>query len=181
MSGKTEDLSPERRCLVIPDHRKSLATGRPQGSPLVRSRARSIQRGASPLQVNLLRPVANRNCVAARRGGEQRKANRVVRSESKLDSAMLTGEPARERRSLYLCEQEAHDAEGLGVKAIMGGSWVVGDGRLWRDGTREARRPARRKKEKGSQGTALRKERYRPTGSRLPRRSQSTHSSDEAG
>jgi hypothetical protein len=156
-------------------------SGRPQGAPLVRSRARSVQGGASPLQVNLLRPVANRNCVAARRGGEQRKANRVVRSESKLDSAMLTGEPARERRSLYLCEQEAHDAEGLGVKAIMGGSWVVGDGRLWRDGTREARRPARRKKEKGFQGTALRKEHSGPTGSRLPCRSQSTHSSDETG
>src|SRR5215831_11799596 len=95
--------------------------GRPQGSPLVRSRARSVQGGASPLQVNLQRPVADRNCVVARRGGEQRKANGVVRSESKLDSAMLTGEPARERRSPDLCEQEAHDAEKVGVKAIMGG------------------------------------------------------------
>src|SRR5215468_1954937 len=74
---------------------------------IVRSRARSVQGGASPLQVNLLRPVANRNCVAVRRGGEQRKANGAVRSESKLDSATLTGEPAIERRSLYLCEQEA--------------------------------------------------------------------------
>ena len=128
--------------------------GRAQGPPLVRSRARSVQGGASPLQVNLLRPVADRNCVAARWGGEQRKANGVVRSESKLDSAMLTGEPARERRSPDLCEQEAHDAEGLGAKAITGGSWVVGDGRLWRDGTREARRPARRKRRKDS--------RYRP-------------------
>jgi hypothetical protein len=107
--------------------------------------------------------------------------NRVVRSGSKLDSATLTGEPAIERRSLYLCKQESHDAEGLGVKAVMGGSGVFGDGRLWRDRTREARRPARPKKEKGFQGTALRKERYRPTGSRLPCRSQSTHSSDEAG
>src|SRR5215470_6452772 len=88
---------------------------------VVRSRARSVQGGASPLQVNLLRPVANRNCVAVRRGGEQRKANGAVRSESKLDSATLTGEPAVERRSLYLCEQEAHDAEGLGAKS--------GDGR----------------------------------------------------
>jgi len=43
------------------------------------------------------------------------------------------------------------------VKAIMGGSWVVGDGRLWRDGTREARRPARRKRRKDT-GTALREE-----------------------
>src|SRR5215470_19813744 len=105
---------------------------------IVRSRARSVQGGASPLQVNLLRPVANRNCVAVRRGGEQRRANGAVHSESKLDSATLTGEPAVERRSLYLCEQEAHDAEGLGAKAVMGGSGVVGDGRLWRDRTREA-------------------------------------------
>ncbi len=81
--------------------------------------------------------------------------NRVVRNESELDSAMLTGEPARERRSLYPCKREIHDAEGLGAKAVMGGSGVVGDGRLWRDRTREARRPARPKKEKGSQ-------RYRP-------------------
>ena len=132
----------------------------------MRSRARSVQGGANPLQVNLLRPVANRNCVAVRRGGEQRKANRVVRSESKLDSATLTGEPAVERRSLYLCEQESHDAEGLGVKAVMGGSGVVGDGRLWRDRTREARRPAWRKEENGHQGTALRKEHSGPTGSR---------------
>ena len=121
---------------------------------IVRSQARSVQGGASPLQVNLLRPVANRNCVAARRGGEQRKANGAVRSESELDSATLTGEPAIERRSLYLRKQESHDAEGLGGKAIMGGSGVVGDGRLWRDRTREARRPAWRKRRKDS--------RYRP-------------------
>jgi hypothetical protein len=125
--------------------------------------------------------VANRNCVAARWGGEQRKANRVVRSESKLDSAKLTGEPAIQRRSLYLRKQESHDAEGIGVKAVMGGSGVVGDGRLWKDRTREARRPARPKKEKGSQGTALRKEHSGPTGLRLPYRSQSIHSSAEAG
>ena len=98
------------------------ADGRPRGSPLVRLRARSVQGGESPLQVNLHRPVADRNCVVARRGGEQWKANGVVRSDSKLDSAMLTGEPARERRSPDLCEQEAHDAEKVGVKAIMGGS-----------------------------------------------------------
>src|SRR5260370_40744611 len=36
----------------------------------------------------------------------------------------------------------------------MGGSGVVGDGRLWRDRTREARRPAWRKRRKDS--------RYRP-------------------
>ena len=121
---------------------------------IVRSQARSVQGGASPLQVNLLRPVANRNCVAARRGGEQRKANGVVRNVSKLDSATLTGEPAMQRRSPDLREREAQDAEGLGAKAIMGGSGVVGDGRLWRDGTREARRPAWRKRRKDS--------RYRP-------------------
>jgi hypothetical protein len=86
----------------------------------VRLQARSVQGGANPLQVSLLRPVANRNCVAARRGGEQRKANRVVRSETKLDSATLTGEPAVEGRSLYPCKRESHDAEGLGVKAIIG-------------------------------------------------------------
>jgi len=48
-----------------------------------------------------------------------------------------------QRRSPDLREREAQDAEGLGAKAIMGGSGVVGDGRLWRDRTREARRPAR--------------------------------------
>jgi hypothetical protein len=35
----------------------------------------SGQRGASPLQACPLRPVADRNCVAARRGGEQREAS----------------------------------------------------------------------------------------------------------
>ena len=59
-----------------------------------------------------------------------------------------------QRRSPDLREREAQDAEGLGAKAIMGGSGVVGDGRLWRDGTREARRPAWRKRRKDS--------RYRP-------------------
>jgi hypothetical protein len=51
-------------------------------------------------------------------------------ASSELDSAVLTGEPAIERRSPGLCEQEARDAEGLGVKAVTGGSEVVGDGRL---------------------------------------------------
>ena len=69
-----------------------------------------------------------------------------------------------EGRSLYLCEQETHDAEGLGAKAVMGGSGVVGDGRFRRDGTREARRPAWRKEEKGFQGTALREEQNGPRG-----------------
>src|ERR1700730_12948209 len=40
--------------------------------------------GASPHQVNLLRPVANRNCVVVRRGGEQRKVTEssVVKANS---------------------------------------------------------------------------------------------------
>jgi hypothetical protein len=33
------------------------------------------QRGASPLQVDVLRPVTEGNCVAARRGGEQPEVN----------------------------------------------------------------------------------------------------------
>jgi len=33
------------------------------------------QRGASPLQVYLLRPVTDCNCVVARRGGEQQEVN----------------------------------------------------------------------------------------------------------
>jgi len=36
---------------------------------------RDGQRGESPLRANALRPVANSNCVAARRGGEQQEAN----------------------------------------------------------------------------------------------------------
>ena len=55
---------------------------------------------------------------------------------------MLTGEPARERRSPDLRKQEAHDAE-VGAKAIMRGSGVVGDRRLLKDGTHEVGRPAR--------------------------------------
>jgi hypothetical protein len=106
-------------------------TAQSRDCALVRAQAHSNQGGASPLQVNLLRPVADRNCVVVRRGGEQRKVSGAVRSESELDSAALTGEPARERRSPDLCEQEAHDAEGLGVKAIMGGGEVVGDGRFY--------------------------------------------------
>ena len=35
----------------------------------------SCQRSVSLLQADHLRPVADRNCVAVRRGGEQRKAN----------------------------------------------------------------------------------------------------------
>jgi hypothetical protein len=44
--------------------------------PYVRLRAHSIQGGASPLQVNPIKPVAERNCVTARWGGEQREAMR---------------------------------------------------------------------------------------------------------
>jgi hypothetical protein len=92
----------------------------------VRVQACSVQGSANPPRVNLLRPVANCNCVDVRRGGEQRKANRVVRSESKLDSAALTGEPASQWRSLYPCKRESHDADGLGDKAVTGGSGVFG-------------------------------------------------------
>ncbi len=159
-----------RLCAVMP----ALVAG------IVRSRARSVQGGASPLQVNLLRPVANRNCVAMRRGGEQREANGAVRSESKLDSATLTGEPVMQRRSLCLCEQEAHDAEGLGVKAIMGAAgWLETEGS---GGMEHVKRGDLR----GARGERI--PRYRPPQGALqadgiapPRRSQSTHSRDEAG
>src|SRR6266568_8518227 len=101
---------------------------------IVRAQARSIQGGASPLQVILLRPVADRNCVTVRWGGEQREATESSVAQANsirpccLASLRLKGEA-------QACdEQEAHDAEGLGDKAIMGGGGVVGDGRLWRDG-----------------------------------------------
>jgi hypothetical protein len=38
----------------------------------VRLQAHTIQKGVSPFQANVLRPVVERNCVAARPGGEQR-------------------------------------------------------------------------------------------------------------
>jgi hypothetical protein len=47
-------------------------------APSVRHRApESVhgQRGGSPLQANAHRPVTDLNCVAARRGGKQRKVN----------------------------------------------------------------------------------------------------------
>jgi hypothetical protein len=43
------------------------ATGAPESA--------SSQRGGSPLQVNALRPVAECNCDAAMRGGEQQEVN----------------------------------------------------------------------------------------------------------
>ena len=53
----------------------------------------------------------------------------AVRSESKLDSAVLTGEPAIERRSPGPRKREAHDAEGLGAKAVMGAvGWLETEG-----------------------------------------------------
>ncbi len=42
---------------------------------LVRLQAYTIQKGESPFQANVLRPVVERNCVAARPGGEQRETN----------------------------------------------------------------------------------------------------------
>ena len=47
------------------------------------------QRGASPLQVNVLRLVAEGNCVAVKRGGEQPEAkDQSVGYE--LDTALVT-------------------------------------------------------------------------------------------
>ncbi len=47
------------------------------------------QRGVSPLQVNVLRLVAEGNCVAVKRGGEQPKAkDQSVGYE--LDSALVS-------------------------------------------------------------------------------------------
>jgi hypothetical protein len=42
---------------------------------LVRLQAYVIQKGESPFQANVLRPVVERNCVVARPGGEQRETN----------------------------------------------------------------------------------------------------------
>lgn len=42
------------------------------------------QKGVSPFQVDALRLVANRNCVAKRRGGEHREAN--DQSQTKVNS-----------------------------------------------------------------------------------------------
>jgi hypothetical protein len=96
---------------------------------IVRAQACFVQGGANPSQVILLRPVADRNCVTARWGGEQREATGSSVAKAILDSAVLTGEPAIERRSPGLCEQEAHDAEGLGDKAVMGAvRWLETEG-----------------------------------------------------
>jgi hypothetical protein len=55
------------------------------------------QRGASPLQAYALRPVVDRNCVAARRGGKQQEtSNQSVGDER--DSAGTACWPARARR-----------------------------------------------------------------------------------
>jgi hypothetical protein len=53
----------------------------------------------------------------------------AVRSASELDSAVLTGEPAIDWRSPGPCKWEAHDAEGLGDKAVMGAvRWLETEG-----------------------------------------------------
>ena len=80
---------------------------------------------------------------------------------------MLRGEPARERRSPNLCEQDAHDADLIGAKAIMGGSWVFGDRRLSMD------KRIKRGDLHGTSGEVLL--------STPPGRSQSTRRSDEPG
>ena len=63
------------RCASKGEGEKSLAGGRvaePEEGALVGEHGR---RGESPLQADVLRPVAGRNCVTARRGGEHREAN----------------------------------------------------------------------------------------------------------
>ena len=49
------------------DQPAKLAAGAPESA--------KSQRGASPLQVNALRPVTECNCDAAMRGGEQQEVN----------------------------------------------------------------------------------------------------------
>jgi hypothetical protein len=104
--------------------------------------------GASPLQVYLLRPVSRPQLRRREVGWRAVEGDGVVRSASELDSAKHAGEPAMQRRSLDLCEQETHDAEGLGDKVVAGAGLVGGDGRFRKAGRREARRPARRKRRK---------------------------------
>ena len=51
------------------------------------------QRGASPFQACVLRPVSEGNCVVARRGGKQPEENDQSVTLCELDSACLSGEP----------------------------------------------------------------------------------------
>jgi hypothetical protein len=72
------------------------------------------QRGASPLRANVLRPVTEGNCVAARPGGEQLEVN--DQSETQVNSIrpdgvaspLVIGEAQTRNRS----RREARQAEG---------------------------------------------------------------------
>jgi hypothetical protein len=69
-------------------------------------------------------PVADRNCVAAMRCGEQRKANRRSAGDE-LDSAWNGDEPARRGRSL-----EGIGHADLAVKAMTGlSAWLEAERR----------------------------------------------------
>jgi hypothetical protein len=77
---------------------------------------RDGQRGESPLRANALRPVANSNCVAARRGGEQQEANdQSVGARTRFGLARK-GEPASQRRSLDREERKPVELRGSVVK-----------------------------------------------------------------
>jgi hypothetical protein len=65
---------------------------------LVRLQGHAIQKGASPFRADVLRPVTDGNCVAARQGGEQPKVNDQSVGDE-LDSAWCLGEPASQWRS----------------------------------------------------------------------------------
>ncbi len=69
--GKMSSRQRTREIGLIRDKLIQLSR-RPQEGALVSEHG---QRGASPLQADVLRPVADRNCVVARRGGEHREAN----------------------------------------------------------------------------------------------------------
>ena len=91
----------------------------------------------------------------------------IVRSVSKLDSAGPAGEPAMERRSPDPREREAVSAEDGCQSGWWSGS-VVGDGRFT---------TARRMKQGDLPGARG----WKIGTAHPPGRSQSTHSSDEAG
>jgi hypothetical protein len=108
-------------------------------------------------------------------GRLQQLSTRVAESAELEPALMLVLDTTMELLAADLGYIQLYDSDSGELR-----SGVVGDGRLRRDRTREARRPA------AQEGDRI--PRYRPprgaeraTGSRLPRRSQSTHSSVEAG
>jgi hypothetical protein len=135
---------------------------------------RDGQRGESPLRANALRPVANSNCVAARRGGEQQEANdQSVGRRTRFGLAKLaslhpkgeawtakSGEPVELRGSAKKLRQETSD------------DWR----RNGQEGhTRKSGRPVR---ESAGVHAIKRGSVYRPKS--RANRSQSAHSSEEA-